>query len=60
MKKRVSNLRSLLLLLPITIVSFSLSAQDAVKEFSESFNVSEGITLAADIRYSDVEVLTLG
>ncbi len=58
MKKRVSNLRSLLLLLPITIVSFSLSAQDAMKEFSESFDVSKGITLAADIRYSDVEVLT--
>lgn len=58
MKKRVSNLRSLLLLLPITIVSFSLSAQDAVKEFSESFDVSEGVTLSADIKYSDVEMRT--
>ncbi len=58
MKKSVSNLRSLLLLLPITIVSFSLSAQDEVKEFSKSFDVSEGITLSADTRYSDVELLT--
>ena len=58
MEKRVSNLRSLLLLLPITIVSFSLSAQDAMKDFSESFDVNKGITLSADIRYADVEVLT--
>ncbi|MCP4313916.1 MAG: hypothetical protein GY790_21895 [Bacteroidetes bacterium] len=58
MKKRVSNLRSLLLLLPITISSFSLSAQDAVKDFSETFDVSEGITLNADTKYSDVEMIT--
>ncbi|MDX2429745.1 MAG: DUF4097 family beta strand repeat-containing protein [Bacteroides sp.] len=58
MKKRVSNLRSLLLLLPITIVSFSLNAQDAVKEFSESFEVSEGITLSADIRYTDLRMVS--
>ncbi len=50
-------MRSLLLLLPITIVSFSLSAQDAMKDFSETYDVSEGITLAADIRYSDVELI---
>jgi hypothetical protein len=58
MKMKVSNLRSLLLLLPITIVSFSLSAQDAVKDFSESFEVNEGITLSAETRYTDVELLT--
>lgn len=51
-------MRSLLLLLPITIVSFSLSAQEAVKEFSESFDVNKGITLSADVRYTDVEILT--
>jgi hypothetical protein len=50
-------MRSLLLLLPITIVSFSLSAQDAMKDLSETYDVSEGITLAADIRYSDVELI---
>jgi hypothetical protein len=58
MKMKVSNLRSLLLLLPFTIVSFSLSAQDAVKEFSESFDVSKGITLSADTKYTDVEQIT--
>jgi len=50
-------MKSLLLLLPITIVSFSLSAQDAVKDFSESYAVSEGVTLTADIKYSDVELI---
>ena len=57
MKKRVSDLKGLLLLLPITIVSFSLSAQDAVKDFSESYDVREGVTLQADIRYSDMELI---
>ena len=57
MKKRVSNLKGLLLLLPITIVSFSLSAQDAVKNFSENYDVSKGVTLQADIKYSDVELI---
>jgi uncharacterized protein YajQ (UPF0234 family) len=58
MKKSVSNMKSLLLLLPITLASFSLSAQDAVKSFSKSFDVSKGITLSADIKYSDVELLS--
>lgn len=57
MEKRVSDLKGLLLLLPITIVSFSLSAQDAVKDYSENYDVSEGITLHADIRYSDMELI---
>lgn len=57
MKKTVSSLRSLLLLLPITLVSLSLSAQDAVKDFSKNYDVSEGVSLDADIRYSDVELL---
>ncbi len=59
MKKRVSNLKSLLLLLLlITVVSFSLSAQDAMKDYTESFDVTKGVTLSSDTRYSDVEFIT--
>jgi len=59
MKKRVSNLRSLLLLLLLTTtVNFSLSAQDAVKEYREAFDVAKGITLKTYSKYSDVEILT--
>jgi hypothetical protein len=59
MKKRMSNLKSLLLsLLLIAVVSFSLSAQDAMKDYTEAFDVSKGVTLSSNTKYSDVEVLT--
>jgi hypothetical protein len=59
MKMKVSNSKSLLLsLLLIAAVSFSISAQDARKEFTESFNISKGATLDTDTKYSDVELVT--
>lgn len=48
----------LLLLLPIVTVNFSLSAQDARKEYTESYDVSKGVTLHTDTKYSDVELVT--
>jgi len=55
----MSNSKSLLLsLLLIAVVSFSLSAQDAMKEYTEAFDVSKGITLSSDTKYSDIELLT--
>ena len=55
----MSNLKSLLLsLLLIAVVSFSLSAQDAMKEYTEAFDVSKGVTLSSDTKYSDIELLT--
>jgi len=59
MKKRVFKSRSLLLsLLLIVTVSFSLSAQDARKEYTENYDVSKGVTLNTDTKYSDVELIT--
>jgi hypothetical protein len=59
MKKKVFELKSLLLsLLLIVSVGFSLSAQDARKEYTESYDVSQGATLNTDTKYSDVELLT--
>ncbi|MCK5067174.1 MAG: hypothetical protein KAR16_07040 [Bacteroidales bacterium] len=59
MKKRVFESKSLLLsLLLIVTVSFFISAQDARKEYTETYDVSKGVTLNTDTRYSDVEVLT--
>ena len=59
MKKRVFELKSLLLsLLLIVTVSFSLSAQDARKEYTESYDVSKGVTLNTDTKYTDVELIT--
>ena len=59
MKKRVFELKSLLLsLLLIVTVSFSLSAQDARKEYTESYDVSKGVTLNTDTKYTDVEMIT--
>jgi hypothetical protein len=59
MKKRVFESKSLLLsLLLIVTVSFSLSAQDAKKEYTETYDVSQGVTLNTDTKYSDVELLT--
>lgn len=59
MKKRVSNKKSLLLsLLLILSVSFSLSAQDARKEISKTYDVKKGFTFDLETKYSDVEILT--
>jgi hypothetical protein len=59
MKKRVFKSKSLLLsLLLIVTVSFSLSAQDARREYSENYDVSKGMTLITDTKYSDVELIT--
>jgi hypothetical protein len=59
MKRRMSEMRSLLLLLlTIFVVNFTLSAQVAMKEYTESFNVAKGITLSSDTKYSDVELLS--
>jgi len=59
MKKRVFKSKSLLLsLLLIVTVSFSLSAQDARKEYTENYNVDKGVTLDSDTKYSDVELIT--
>jgi hypothetical protein len=58
MKKRVFKSKSLLLsLLLIVTVSFSLSAQDARKEYAENYDVSKGVTLTTDTKYSDVELI---
>lgn len=45
-------------MLLIIAVNFSLSAQDARKEYSENYGVTKGVTLSADTKYSDVELLT--
>lgn len=59
MKKKVFRMKSLLLsLLLIVTVNFSLSAQEARKEYTETYDVSKGVTLNTDTKYSDVELLT--
>ena len=59
MKKKVFEQKSLLLsLLLIVTVSFSLSAQDARKEYSENYDVKKKMTLVTDTKYSDVELIT--
>jgi hypothetical protein len=59
MKKRTSDWKSLLLcLLLLPAVNFSLSAQEAKREFHESYDVKQGVTLSADIKYADVELVT--
>jgi hypothetical protein len=56
---RVFKPKSLLLsLLLIVAVNFSLSAQDATKTYSETYDVSKGVTISADTKYSDIEILT--
>ncbi len=55
---KVYKPKSLLLsLLLISAVHFSVQAQDARKEYTENYPVSRGVTLDADISYSDVEVV---
>ena len=55
---KVFNLKSLLLSsLLIIAVSFSVSGQDAMKSYSETFGISKGATLISDTHYSDVEVI---
>lgn len=59
MKKRVYNPKSLLLsLLLIVVVSFTLTAQNARKTYSETYDINKGITLSSDTKYSDIELLT--
>jgi len=59
MKMRVYKPKSLLLsLLLISAVCFSLSAQDARKEYTENYAVNRGVTLDAETRYSDMEIVT--
>jgi len=59
MKMKVFKSRSLLLsMLLIIAVNFSISAQDARKEYSETYSVTKGITLSAETKYSDIELLT--
>lgn len=59
MNMKVFKMKSLLLsLLLIVIVGFSLSAQDARKEYTESYDVSKGVTLNTDTKYTDVELIT--
>ncbi|MEZ5070382.1 MAG: DUF4097 family beta strand repeat-containing protein [Bacteroidales bacterium] len=56
---RVVNPKSLLLsLLLLCAVSFSLTAQDARKEYHESFPAGEGVTLASDVAYAQMEILS--
>ena len=56
---RVFKSKSLLLsLLLIVTVSFSLTAQDASKTYSETYDISKGLTLSSDTKYSDIELLT--
>lgn len=59
MKMQVFKSKSLLLSTLLFIaVNFSLSAQDARKEYTENFAVTKGVTLSADTKYSDIELLT--
>ena len=56
---RVFKPKSLLLsLLLIVAVNFSLSAQDASKTYSETYDIGKGITLSTETKYSDIELLT--
>jgi hypothetical protein len=59
MKMQVYKPKSLLLSsLLICAVYFSLSAQDARKEYTENYAVNRGVTLDAETRYSDMEIVT--
>jgi hypothetical protein len=59
MKMKVFKSKSLLLsLLLIAVVSFSVSAQDAQKTYTETYDISKGVTLSTDTKYSDIEILT--
>jgi len=59
MKMKVFEPKSLLLsLLLINAATFSLSAQDAQKTYSETYDISKGVTLSTETKYSDIELLT--
>jgi hypothetical protein len=47
----------LLSLLLIATAGFTLIAQEAKQEYAEAFNVSRGVTLSSDTKYSDIELL---
>jgi hypothetical protein len=58
MKKRAYKPIGLLFLLLASATCMSLIAQDAMKQYTESFEVSRGVTLVSDTKYSDIELLT--
>jgi len=47
----------LLCTLLISVAGFSLSAQEGRREYRETYDVKEGVTLSADIRYADMEIV---
>lgn len=47
----------LLCTLLVALAGFSLSAQDASREYRETYDVKQGMTLSADIKYADVELV---
>jgi len=56
---KVFNSKSLLLsMLLISVVSFSISAQEARKQYTENYSVNKGATLITDTKYSGLELLT--
>lgn len=58
MKTKTYNLNGWFLsLMLLAATGFSLTAQEARKEYAESYDVSQGVTLEMDTRYSDVEIL---
>lgn len=56
--KKFKSSSLLLSLLLITGACFTLDAQDARKDYTETYNVTRGVTLSTDTRYSDIEILT--
>lgn len=59
MKTKTYNLNGLVLsVLLVASAGISLAAQDARKEYSESYDVSKGVTLEMDTKYSNVEILS--
>ena len=59
MKTKTYNLNGLVLsVLLVASTAVSLTAQDAKKAYSESYDVNKGVTLEMDTKYSNVEILT--
>jgi len=59
MKKKVYKSNRLLLVLPLLLLlCIPLSAQNARKEISETYNVKKGFTFNVESKYSDIELLT--
>ncbi|MBN1132590.1 MAG: hypothetical protein JXA39_05925 [Bacteroidales bacterium] len=59
MKKKAYKIKRLLLsLFLILLISLSLSAQNASKEISKTYDVRKGFTMNVNSKYSDIELLT--